>query len=196
MTTITPEERGRLMREIRQALCLHDNAVGDITMVAIRDGQSACYESPEYRNWRTAQRQVISLVPVLLDALDAAEERAVMNIRQHVPVIVQRDEAERKLALVEGELGEAREAREALEDMCHQFAYDGKNADGPTLYTGGLSALEGAFDALGWDDPYPIPDSKCDDPGCTARVTCGTPTDSGYRRTCSEHAPGRERGHE
>jgi hypothetical protein len=90
----------------------------------------------------------------------------------------------RSLAL---DLREARatvaELREALEDMCHQFAYDG---DGPVLYTGGLSALEGAFTALGWDDPHLIPAAQCDEPGCTRRVTCGWPSGAGYRQTCSE----------
>lgn len=27
----------------------------------------------------------------------------------------------------------------------------------------------------------------CDEPGCTAAVTCGWPTKSGYRNTCSQH---------
>jgi hypothetical protein len=58
------------------------------------------------------------------------------------------------------------------------------------LYTGGLSALEGAFTALGWDDPHLIPAAQCDEPGCTRRVTCGWPSGAGYRQTCSEH--GRE----
>ena len=29
----------------------------------------------------------------------------------------------------------------------------------------------------------------CDEPGCWDPVTCGTPTKSGYRFTCSRHAP-------
>ena len=73
---------------------------------------------------------------------------------------------------------------DALNDMCWQFAYD---SDGPSLCTGGLSALEGAFDAMGWDDPYPIPESACDELGCTKRATCGTPTLDGYKRLCGEH---------
>ena len=32
---------------------------------------------------------------------------------------------------------------------------------------------------------------RCDEPNCTAAVTCGTPTPDGYRRTCSKHQPGR-----
>lgn len=45
----------------------------------------------------------------------------------------------------------------------------------------------GPYHMLGWDDPHPIPDSRCDEPGCTQRVTCGWPSPSGYRRTCGHH---------
>ena len=76
--------------------------------------------------------------------------------------------------------------RDALEDMCQQFAYPGI---GPSLITGGLSALEDAFAVLGWDDPHPVPERGCDEPGCTRIATCGTPTPEGYRTSCSEHAP-------
>lgn len=43
---------------------------------------------------------------------------------------------------------------DALRDMCYQFAYDG-NKDGKSMISaGGLSPLENAFEALGWDDPH------------------------------------------
>jgi hypothetical protein len=29
----------------------------------------------------------------------------------------------------------------------------------------------------------------CDEPGCGAVTTCGTPTEDGYRQTCGRHAP-------
>ena len=29
----------------------------------------------------------------------------------------------------------------------------------------------------------------CDEKGCSARVSCGTPTKNGYRNTCGEHKP-------
>ena len=77
------------------------------------------------------------------------------------------------------------ECREALEDMCQQFAYPG---EGPVLITGGLSALECAFRVLGWEDPHPVPERGCDEPGCRRMATCGTPVGGGYRTTCSEHA--------
>ena len=31
----------------------------------------------------------------------------------------------------------------------------------------------------------------CDEPGCLNNVSCGTPTDDGYRSTCYEHKPGK-----
>lgn len=78
--------------------------------------------------------------------------------------------------------------RDALEDMCYQFAYDGTRDGGPTLTTGGLSALEGAFRLLGWEDPHPIPHARCDEPGCPQRAACGWPDKNNrYRRTCTEH---------
>ena len=33
----------------------------------------------------------------------------------------------------------------------------------------------------------------CDEPGCWQSVTCGTPTEDGYRNTCGKHAPHVER---
>ena len=81
--------------------------------------------------------------------------------------------------------------REALEDMVYQFGYSGAKNGQPTLLTGGLSALEGAFEALGWDDPYVIPDPVwCDapvTPRCPNPTTSGTPTADGYKRFCHEH---------
>jgi hypothetical protein len=72
--------------------------------------------------------------------------------------------------------------RDALEAMVRQFAYwtDGK---GGSLWTGGLSTLEDAFDLLGWDDPHPVPDMACDEPGCSKQGTCGWPSENGYRWT-------------
>lgn len=29
----------------------------------------------------------------------------------------------------------------------------------------------------------------CDEPGCDEECSCGTPTEKGYRMTCSKHAP-------
>ena len=50
------------------------------------------------------------------------------------------------------------ELKEALIDMVWQFAYEGtKNGEG-VMYAGGLSALEGAFSALGLSDPITVED--------------------------------------
>ncbi len=50
------------------------------------------------------------------------------------------------------------ELREALADMVNQFAYEGtKNGEG-VMRTGGLSALEDAFVALGLSDPITVED--------------------------------------
>ena len=77
--------------------------------------------------------------------------------------------------------------RDVLEDMVYQFGYWSESAGGFT--TGGLSALEAAFELLGWDDPHPVPGGCCDEAGCTKQISSGTPTASGYRQTCHEHRP-------
>ena len=86
---------------------------------------------------------------------------------------------------------EADAVREALEVMVYQFAYDTVKDGQPALMTGGLSALEDAFDVLGWDDPYIIPDPVwCDapvEPRCPLKIHQGTPTLSGYKHYCLEH---------
>lgn len=77
--------------------------------------------------------------------------------------------------------------RDALEGMVHQFAYWSEKVGGFT--TGGLSALEEAFEVLGWNDPYPCEDARCDEQDCLKQITCGTLTEEGYRRTCGDHRP-------
>lgn len=77
--------------------------------------------------------------------------------------------------------------REALERMTRHFAYRSDSAHGLALVTVGLSALEAAFDALGWDEPHLIPESECDEAGCHKEATCGTPTAAGYRHVCGKH---------
>lgn len=81
--------------------------------------------------------------------------------------------------------------RDALEDMVYQFGYSTSKDGQPAIGNGGLSALEHAFDVLGWDNPYIIPDPVwCDAPAvprCPNRTTCGTPTANGYKRFCSRH---------
>lgn len=79
-----------------------------------------------------------------------------------------------------------RSLRDALESMAWQFAYRSRALrDGRRLLTtGGLSALEEAFAALGWPDPYEPPESQ----GCEVCGDWATGT-SGGRWYCGEHMP-------
>lgn len=82
------------------------------------------------------------------------------------------------------------ELYEALEDMARQFGYrfDGGGRKPPCLGTGGLSALEHAFDVLDWPDPKPCPDSSCDIKGCQKWPGSGNPIPNGdYWSLCSDH---------
>ena len=64
-----------------------------------------------------------------------------------------------KCGLLPSELLRQRdELREALADMVSQFAYRGTYEGRENLHTGGLSALESAFDALGISDPITVLD--------------------------------------
>ena len=82
--------------------------------------------------------------------------------------------------------------RDALESMVRQFAYWTTKPGG--YCTSGLSALEEAFDALGWANCHAAPESCCDEPGCTRQICCGTPMPDGYRSTCSKHVPREKKG--
>jgi hypothetical protein len=82
---------------------------------------------------------------------------------------------------------EAARYREALEDIAWQFAYPGSKDGRLVLSTGGLSALESAFEALGWPDPKPCPERECEAVDCYKEATTGTPTDDGYKRLCFDH---------
>lgn len=74
-------------------------------------------------------------------------------------------------------------AREVIEDLVCQFApYNGG------YVTGGLSALEAAFDYLGWTEPRRVHEVECDEPGCKVLATCGWSSKGGYRRTCYQHS--------
>lgn len=79
------------------------------------------------------------------------------------------------------------ELRDCIEDLVDQFGYQGVKDGRRCLHTGGLSALEHAFDVLGWDDPHFVTDGGCEHPGCVEWATCGTPTPDGYKRLCSKH---------
>ena len=68
--------------------------------------------------------------------------------------------------------GKKREYREALISMVEQFAFRTKLNGLPAFTTGGLSALEEAFFALGWDDPEACIHNACF--LCCEFATCGT----------------------
>ncbi len=78
------------------------------------------------------------------------------------------------------------ELRACIEELARQFGGWHSVKGGYT--TNGLSALEGAFELLGWDDPHIDKGSRCDEPGCKKQISCGWPDGKGkYRRTCGEH---------
>ena len=91
---------------------------------------------------------------------------------------------------------------EALVGMVWQFAHKGQKNGKPIVFTGGLSALEDAFTALGWEDPHNgtgamwngqiVEDGPwvCDVEGCGGwTVAQGTAwPDTGYWHCCSMHS--------
>lgn len=83
--------------------------------------------------------------------------------------------------------------KEALQDMVWQFAYRGTKNNKSIMLTGGLSALEGAFEALGWDDPKYFDDMDgviCDVEDCPGWVQAqgGMWADTGYWCLCGLHS--------
>jgi len=82
------------------------------------------------------------------------------------------------------------ELREALEGMVWQFGYRGVKSGRPIIWTGGLSALEEAFEALDWDDPHYLPeeDFTCEVEGCMEEITSGLRWGGLYLSLCHEHS--------
>lgn len=79
--------------------------------------------------------------------------------------------------------------KESLEDMLGQFAYHVTKDGKPCFTTGGLSALEFAFDVMGWDDPHYVDESNtCDVEGCFEWYSAQLHWDGMYCLICSEHA--------
>jgi hypothetical protein len=56
------------------------------------------------------------------------------------------------------EVAQTARLRECLEGMVYQFAHEFEQDGRRYLGTMGLSNLEDAFEVLGWDDPYLVPD--------------------------------------
>ena len=65
--------------------------------------------------------------------------------------------------------------KEVLEDIVFQFGYRGVKNKKPVIHTAGLSALEEAFEVLGWDDPHYLPEQgyTCEVVGCMEEDTYG-----------------------
>jgi hypothetical protein len=82
--------------------------------------------------------------------------------------------------------------KDALEGMVYQFAYkmNGTKEHPASMFPGGLSALEHAFDVLGYQHVQPIPEMECVVLGCHRVATCGTPKgakNGQYLSCCGEH---------
>lgn len=80
--------------------------------------------------------------------------------------------------------------KEALEDMVFQFGYQGVVKGKPVISTGGLSALESAFSALGWDNPHILPEkgNTCEISGCMDEIASGQNWGDMYLSLCSYHS--------
>lgn len=102
-----------------------------------------------------------------------------------------RNRNEEQLAEQQAEINRLTDSlSEFAEDVIRQFGYWTNGG----MSAGGLSTLEDAFAILGWEDPHPMPDMRCDEPGCMEQATVGTPRVAGriggeYRRTCHQHRP-------
>ena len=98
-----------------------------------------------------------------------------------------------------GEDVEMSRIKDALEDMVWQFAYRGVRDGKPIMHTGGLSALESAFEALGWSDPKYFEDMEgciCDVDGCMDWVEAqgGMWRETGYWLLCRQHCDSHRKG--
>lgn len=91
---------------------------------------------------------------------------------------------------VEDRLAYGNRLVQALEGMVWQYGLRVISDDGrPALGTGGMSALEQAFDALGWADPHEVSGSNlCEIVDCAEWRTSGMDWDGLYLGLCSDHA--------
>jgi hypothetical protein len=87
----------------------------------------------------------------------------------------------------EARMSDETDLRDALEDMVWQFANRTTWRGWPAISTGGLSALEGAFDVLGWDDPRTVRGMTCQTKGCRKWREGSANTAAGYKWLCSDH---------
>jgi hypothetical protein len=122
-----------------------------------------------------------------MDEQMAGEEAKVLageNARAEADAMARDVDAQHMIDDLNAKDAEIKALRDTVRNLIIQFgSYNNKGGIG----TSGLSALEDAFDALGWDDPHEIPEMTCDEPGCKKHITCGWPSPIGYRRTCGDH---------
>ena len=80
--------------------------------------------------------------------------------------------------------------KEALEDMVYQFGYRTVIDNRPAIITGGLSAIESAFSALGWNNPHYIEEegNTCEISGCMEPSTSGLRWGILYLSLCHKHS--------
>ena len=78
-------------------------------------------------------------------------------------------------------------AKEIIEGLLYQFAYQGEKGGRAMLWTGGMSALERAFDFIGWDNPHFVPEMECEIEGCHSFADCGLSTPNGVIQVCTNH---------
>jgi len=83
--------------------------------------------------------------------------------------------------------------KDALEGMVWQFGYKGVKGGESIIWCGGLSALEEAFEVLGWEDPHYVEDCDgviCDVTGCAEWVSSQgiVWSEKGYWCVCSVHS--------
>lgn len=91
-------------------------------------------------------------VPIIIGEIEAKN-------KSDVDLIVDAGNTAQKCGLLPSELLQQRdELKEALAEMIWQFGYRSTYEGRESLHTGGLSALESAFGALGLSDPIALLD--------------------------------------
>lgn len=116
------------------------------------------YDAHEPGTWRDAAlhfRAENERLTAELAAVTAERDAEIARLREQLALseAVVRDGCEAHVSALSQLTAEIARLREALEDMVYQFAYS-RTQDGEVIIsTGGLSALEDAFETLGWPDP-------------------------------------------
>ena len=102
--------------------------------------------------------------------------------------LIEQIEADEEVSKLNYQSGK-NEIKPALESMVWQFGHRGTKNGKLIIWTGGLSALEEAFEALGWKDPHYVDDEsmECDIEGCHEWRDPQTDWDGVYVLICSKH---------